>query len=83
MPPFAYGSSKQGRVLYYTKFSIKFCGIILAGHWMDAFPGAKGYKLLFGLTAAMLLIGLISSIVLYRIITCDPGMSRGLWYHGQ
>ena len=40
----------------------------LAGHWMDAFPGAKGYKLVFGFTAVMLLIGFFSSIALFRII---------------
>lgn len=40
----------------------------LAGHWMDTYPGVHGYKLVFGFTAAMLFIGLIASLVLFRII---------------
>ncbi|MCG8564402.1 MAG: MFS transporter [Desulfobacterales bacterium] len=40
----------------------------LAGHWMDTHPGAYGYKLVFTFTAAMLFVGFLASLVLYRII---------------
>jgi len=48
----------------------------LAGHWLDKYPGIKGYQVIFGFTAAMMLVGFICTLVLLRLVRKNRDADR-------
>ncbi len=40
----------------------------LAGHWLDKYPGIKGYQVIFGFTAAVMVVGAVCTFILIRMI---------------